>query len=427
MAKKIRNNILLLTGGAVAGFVLLFLVYCIPVESMKEHIYWSLPMLEKEFESSEMIEGFPGSLTGNFTDCLMLENAVYHSDTHTNLEQILYMYRGESTTGEGWAPGYSLVDYLNGVEQPREVEYARYWHGYLVALKPLLFLTSYNSIRLIASVLQLILVGLVSIACGRISEDFLGKAFLVSMPFLYFFSLYTSLSLSICFYITLGLLLIQLRWDKQFRMKRWYCEFFVAAGMITSYFDFLTYPLITLGFPLCVCLYLDKDKTKRGLWHLIIYSVEWSVGYLGLWASKWILTDLLTDGNTIQDALNTIFERTDAAADCTRTAGFLVVVKQNISVYFNWGFYLLMFGITVWLLCCIYKRRVFINRKKILDGGILFLVACFPFIWYFFTQNHSEEHWIYTYKILSISIFAGVCGVGKICGYNIVSDTREVE
>ena len=132
----IRNDILLLAGGVVAGLLLLLLVYCIPVSPMKVHIRQSLPMLEKEFSDSELLEGYPGSLTGSFTDCLMLENAIYTSDEHTTLEQILRMYRGESGTGDGWAPGNSLADYAWDARQPREVEYARYWHGYLVVLKP---------------------------------------------------------------------------------------------------------------------------------------------------------------------------------------------------------------------------------------------------------------------------------------------------
>lgn len=417
MRKIIKNHIILLAGGALAGLLLLLLTYCIPVAPMKEHVYLSLPMLESEFDTQDMIEGFPGSLTGNFTDCLMLENAVYHSDAHTTLEQVLHMYRGESGTGDGWAPGYSLVDYLSGVDQPREVEYARYWHGYLIVLKPLLFLTTFNSIRLFSAAVQLLLAGLVVLACGRRGEELLGKAFLLSMPFLYYFGLYASLSLSACFYVTLGLLLVQLKWDGQIRSRGWYGEFFVAAGMLTSYFDLLTYPLVTLGFPLCVCLYLDQSGAKNGLRRLVAYSVEWGVGYLGLWTSKWILSDLLTDGNTIKDGIDTIFTRMDTAADSTRTAGFLAVVRQNLSVYFNWGFFLFLAGIAVWLIIRICKRRELIGKRTILEGSVLFLTALFPFIWFFFTQNHSEQHWIYTFKIFAVSVFAVICGAGKLCGY----------
>ena len=60
--KVIRNDILLLAGGVVAGLLLLLLVYCIPVSPMKVHIRQSLPMLEKEFSDSELLEGYPGAI-----------------------------------------------------------------------------------------------------------------------------------------------------------------------------------------------------------------------------------------------------------------------------------------------------------------------------------------------------------------------------
>lgn len=412
----VRNDILLLIGGAVAGFLLLVLVYCIPVSPMAEHIYQSLPLLKREFSDSELLVGYPGSLTGSFTDCLMLENAIYDSDEHTMLEQILRMYRGESGTGDGWAPGLSLEDYVGKTEQPREVEYARYWHGYLVVLKPLLFLTSFNTIRIIASTVQLLLVGAVALACSRRKEEFLGWGFLVSVPFLYYFSLFTSLSLSICFYLMAVLLLVQLRWDGQLRKKGWYGALFLTAGMATAYFDFLTYPLVTLGFPLCVCLYFEKNGAKEACRKLVGYSVQWGVGYLGLWAIKWVLADVLTGSNTIQDGIGTIFTRTDAAADSTRIEGFLKVLKLNASVYGNRAFLLLILGIAAWLLIHICRKRDDIYRERFTAGAVLFLVALYPFIWFFLTQNHSEQHWIYTFKIFSVSIFAGICGVGKICG-----------
>lgn len=416
VVRKIKSHLILLMGGAFVGLLALILVYCIPTAPMQKHVYQSLSMLEQEFDSSEMIEGYPGSLTGNFTDCLMLENAVYHSDEHTMLQQILHMYRGESGMGDGWAPGYSLIDYLEGVRQPREVEYARYWHGYLVVLKPLLFLTTFNSIRIMASAFQLVLIGMIIMACSRRGEEFLGAAFLVSVPFLYYFGLYASLSLSICFYVMAGLMLVQLKWDEQFKKHGWYSEFFLTAGMVTSYFDFLTYPLIALGFPLCVCLYLDRGNVKDKLKRLVGYSAEWGIGYLGLWALKWVLVDILTDGSTIMDGVHTIFVRTDAAAESTRLAGFFAVVKQNASVYFNWGFYLLALGILIWLAGTVLKKKSKITKKTIWEGLVLFVVALYPFAWFFLTQNHSEQHWVYTFKIFAVTVFAGICGVGKMCG-----------
>lgn len=413
---KIRNNLVLLAAGTLFGLLALLLVYCIPTEPIQEHIYYSLPLLEREFTDAKLVEGYPETLPGSFTDCLMLEHAVYRSDGHTLLEQVLHMYRGESAEGDGWAPGYSLIDYLAGQAQPREVEYARYWHGYLVALRPLLFLTSFNSIRIMSSAFQLILVGMVVMACCRKKEEQLGMAFLVSVPFLYYVSLFASLSLSICFYVMALALLVQLAWDEQLRTRGRYCEFFLITGMAACYFDFLTYPLVTLGFPLCVCLYLDRDGIRKRWQRLAGYSVQWGVGYLGLWALKWALSDILTDSSTIKDGLATIFERTDSVAEHTRITGFFSVLGQNAGAYLNGGFYLLELGIVIWIIRLIVKNRKKITGNAIRQGLVFLPIAFYPFIWFFLVQNHSEQHWVFTCKNFALTVFAGLCAIGKICG-----------
>lgn len=410
--RKAGISILLIVLGAVIGLAALVLVFCLPVDSMQLHVWQSIPLIEGEFWDSELIPENAATLTGSFTDCLMLENAVYTSEEHGLLEQVLYMYRGESGTGDGWAPGFSLIDYLEGVEQPREAEYSRYWHGYLVVLKPLLMLTTFNSIRMIAAAVQLLLVCAVVFLCGRRKENVLGMAFACSMPFLYLFSMFTSLSLSICFYLMAGAVMLQLLWHEKINAKGRYYVFFLMAGMATAYFDFLTYPLVTLGYPLCVCLYLNREEWKESLKKLIGYSAEWSLGYLGLWAMKWILTDLLVGGGAIKDALDTLFTRTESAAGYSKLAGFATVLKQNLSVYGNWSFYLLVLGIAAVLIGMAVRQRREFCKTKLLQGAVLLCIALYPFAWLFATQNHAEQHWMYTFKILAIAVFAGICAVG---------------
>lgn len=160
ITKTMKYHIIVLLSGVALGLGALLIVHLLPCTSMKEHVYWSLEMIEKEFDDEVLIEGYRSTLTGNFTDCLMLEYAVYSSDQHSLMEQVLNMYRSESCPEEdGWWPGYSLKDYLTGTPQPREVSYSRYWHGYLIFLKPLLFLTSFNTIRLFQAAVQLLIWG----------------------------------------------------------------------------------------------------------------------------------------------------------------------------------------------------------------------------------------------------------------------------
>lgn len=266
LLRTIRNDLLLVLAGTFLGLAVLLLVHLLPLKPMQDHVYWSLPMIEKEFEDEVIVEGYRSTLTGNFTDCLMLEHAVYQAEGHSLLEQVLHMYRAESYESEGgWWPGHSLKDYLENTPQPREVQYARYWHGYLVILKPLLLLTSFNTIRLLNSALQLLLAGCVVMGFCRRDAMPLAMGFLLSLPFLFFVSTYASLSLSICFYVMTISLLAQLGLDPLLVRKGMYGQFFLVVGMATSYFDFLTYPLVTLGFPLCVFLYLHGRETGAAI------------------------------------------------------------------------------------------------------------------------------------------------------------------
>lgn len=414
LMKKIRNIVLLMMIGSTLGLIALVVVHYIPLDKIKCHVQQSVPMLERDFLYGDAIEGYPASCVGSFTDCLMLEHAVYFSKEHSVLEQVLFMYRGESSEGDGWAPGYSLIDYLSGVSQNREVEYSRYWHGYLVILKPLLYFMSFNGIRTLASCIQLLLVAMVLMLCFQKYEKILGFGFLASMPFLYFSNLYLSLSLSICFYLLVILVIIQIMWNDRIYDSHRYEEFFVIAGMITAYFDFLTYPLVTLGFPLCIYLYLNASKWKDSLKQMVTNSVAWAVGYLGLWAMKWVFTDILAGGNTIQDAISTIFQRTGNAEGYSKMAGFISVVIKNLDAYANWAFYITSFVIIISVI-----SLLIISRKQLMKGNLgctlsILIVGLYPFVWFFLTQNHSEEHWLFTCKIMSISVFAFVCATGKI-------------
>lgn len=397
---------------------MLVLVHLLPTQPMKEHVYHSLDMIEKEFADEVMIDGFKATLTGNFTDCLMLEHAVYTSSEHSLLEQVLHMYRGESYAGDGWQPGHSLEDYIEGLPQPREEEYSRYWHGYLVILKPLLLLTSFNAIRLLNSSIQLIVIGYVLIGFCKKKYSPLAKAFLVSLPFLFFVSTYASLSLSIIFYIMTLSLLIQLKTDDFLYRKDLYGEFFLIVGMATTYFDFLTYPLVTLAYPLCLYLYLHGKNTFHDIRQLVKNSLEWCIGYIGLWAAKWVISDLLTGSSTIRDAMETVLYRTGNAAERSRISGFFYVTAKNMQVYSNWCFALLLAALLFVLLVRAWKsgwRKLLNNLSK---GVPCFIVALYPFIWYFVIQNHSEQHWQFTCRILAISVFAITAGFQKILSEN---------
>lgn len=263
--------------------------------------------------------------------------------------------------------------------------------------------------------MQYIAIALIFWLCMKKKENFLGMGFVVSMPFLFQFTMYFSLSLSICFYIMVGLVLIQLWQHDCWNQKKYYPYFFFLGGMLTAYFDFLTYPLVTLAYPLCICLCLNKESWKSAVKKIVGYSMEWGAGYFLLWANKWIITDIVLHKHTIKDGLETILTRVDSAENRSKIMGFFYVIKRNLSMYQSFGFVFLTLGILLVLGWWIVKNKQLIRRKdKVLSALCVFGIALFPFVWFFITQNHSEQHYMYTCKIFAICAFATVSAVGKL-------------
>lgn len=256
----------------------------------------------------------------------------------------------------------------------------------------------------------------------------LAKAFFISLPFLFFVSTYASLSLSICFYVLTAAILIQLKMNDILLKREWYGLFFFIVGMTVVYFDFLTYPLVTLVYPLGIYLHFCGGNFRKNMLGIIKNSVEWSAGYVGMWAAKWILADCLTGSRCIQDALHTVFVRTGSAEGHSRIKGFFSVVGKNIHPFLNWGFILIIIALALIFLAKILKKAKTIKKYIPEIGYILpdtvsyFVLALYPFAWFFLTQNHSEQHWQYTCRILAGSVFAIAAGLCKLLEYDDMAD-----
>jgi len=404
----IKQLIIMLVGMAV-GILLLTLVISLPTYKAKENIYYSMGMIEKEFDDEVQVDGYRATLTGNFTDCLMLEHAIYDHPGHSAFQQALRMYRAESYQGddpEGWYPGQSLKDYLLGVEQPKEVEYSRYWHGYLIVLKPLLMLCGVSTLRIFNAGLQLLLMGTVIALLAGKNKKGATAAFIVSMPFMFFFSTYASFSLSICLVLTLVLMIVSLLFNDKLKEKQGYLYFFLIAGMLTAYFDFLTYPVVVIGYLLTLYLVLNGEKN---IGNILLLSAEWCAGYGIFWASKWLQV-LIFSSTKNTKALENVATRIGSAEGQNRMSGFLKVLKLNSAPYINRGFLIVLaIAVVGCLVIGIILGRKTAGDGKKRPGPMLLIPAIMPFVWFFLLQNHSEQHWVFTCRNFSVTVFAVGC------------------
>jgi len=128
--------------------------------------------------------------------------------------------------------------------------YSRYWHGYLVFLKPMLCFFSYLEIRTVMLFIYAVLLFSLFYLLARKFDFPTALFFLISMLCVKAFIIPVVLqfvsAFNIMFISCIWLLVVH---DKNQNEEKIFV-FFLAVGSITNFIDLLTAPLITLGIPL---------------------------------------------------------------------------------------------------------------------------------------------------------------------------------
>lgn len=309
-------------------------------------------------------------------------------------------------------PVESLLQYRDGDRSGHEVSYGRYWHGYLVFLKPLLLLFTFSDIRMMNAAIQLILACAVLLVayrkCGVRLVLPLGLALLSLNPI----STALCMQYSSIYYLMLISVLVMLLMESWTSDKGYLIFLFLGVG--TAFFDFLTYPACAVGLCLGVQALMSKASGKDRLLKTIGSGVTWAFGYGGMWGGKWIVGSLITGRNILAEAIGQAQYRSSgevASYEGGIQANFTTVVQQNLLVFRNPTtalIVLVLLGVLVWLLAT--KRcRFALERASLLSLAIAFAV---PFVWYFLLRNHSMVHAWMTHRTLAASVFAlsgGLC------------------
>ena len=212
--------------------------------------------------------------------------------------------------------------------------------------------------------------------------------------------------MSVCWILTLLAVEYMLLHHDKLHERQLYPEFFLIVGILTSYFDFLTYPIVTLGIPLCCYFLLECDKLWSNIKKLIGFGISWAVGYAGMWAAKWVIADLTLRTGTIKDAIWSIIGRTEAIGGRPRMNGGFYVIGLNLQEYPTYmgiaaG---VLAAVAVILLVTVFvKGRWKDEYAQLLP---LVIVAAIPFAWIVAVQHHSALHARFTFRILSVAAAA---------------------
>lgn len=266
MKKTILKGAAMLLGGVLLGTLLMIAAYAIPSETVWENVRVSAQTLANEGLRYEAIDGYHASRLDDFTDAIMIGNAVLTTEDPVESAMTARHFAGGETIG-------TLMRYLDGEDVPTE-SYARYWHGYLAALKPLLMVMNLNSIRVLNMYAQLALVLWTAALMVRRGLSRHVLALFAAYASLCPAAVMQSLQYSTAFYVAFGAMAVLLWTDG--RMND--ALFFMAVGMLTSFVDFLTYPIATLGLPLAARMALRQKQEKPcGLADFVKICLSWGI------------------------------------------------------------------------------------------------------------------------------------------------------
>lgn len=395
---------------AIIGIFLLTLVYMIPVdERMKEHAWQALDVFEQEGVFPRFWGEDMGSRLDNFTDALMIQTAVFDGEG-SPLERAIKAERiqNDPYTAD---PISDLRCQLEG-NGGYVWEYARYWHGYLVLLKPLLFLFSYTQIRVINGIVQLVLIIALLRAMYKNNLKKYMIPFLIALLSIAPWILPLSMQNSTMFYVAIvGALFLVNRYDVVEKYKYFY---FMMLGISTAFFDFLTYPAVGIGIPLIFfwVLRFHEEKMltlKEILTETILAGLHWGIGYADFWAVKWVLGGVVLGADMLRNTMASLEVRSLGETE-QATNSYIMVCLRNVKRLLNVAFCSTAF---IYVCYCIshYRKKSYLLIK---DNIIFILIACIPFAWYLVTKNHADIHIHFTYRNLWITVFAVLCVIRNL-------------
>ncbi|MBE5799104.1 MAG: hypothetical protein E7321_04050 [Clostridiales bacterium] len=386
-----------------------FLAFAIDTPDMRQNAWQGCLMLGEQQSQPQTVGGFLSGQLDNYTAVLILKTAGYIGGESLP-EKAVGGYRVDMPAMDGQSSWDAYCNYEFGELAPAGslISYSRYWHGYTLPLRALLCVLDMANIQMILYFVQLALMIAVLYLMNR-----RGLCALIPGFFLSYF-LMMPFSASICLqYMPVSMLMLIacaliLGADERIERAVTLPVFFAALGLFTNYFDLLTFPLVSLGFPLILLLAL---RMRRGecccsLFGLTaLCGVSWALGYGLMWALKWVLTACVFGPGVLGNIFVQIGLRTsDNAGSISR----FTVLMENLNIFLAKKSYLLLIGLCG--LCTLAPAARVIAQKRSLTldmrAAMLLLPGLAACLWLLVTANHAHDHTYFTYRNTTVMIFS---------------------
>jgi hypothetical protein len=288
-------------------------------------------------------------------------------------------------------------EFING-KTDQGFNYWRYWHGYQILSRPLLYRFTLAGVHYVVFALFLLSgvffvsqVWRISSGCGWS----LVIAFLC-VPIVDQLAMLAHAMVWIIAFSVGGWLLLPSKSSapKGRNLYLW----FLVLGMLCCYFDLFTVPLVSLTIPL-VGLYWKGELSegeKLTVRSICLLSVMWLAGYSICWSTKWLIVFVINGRGAMTDLANVIQHRIGVGGSPMGDNGQYLKVSALRSILINakacWYGWLIVGGLAIARIRPL--ARALSSFKQWSFSGVAVPLVLFgmPLVWLAVMQQHSIWH-----------------------------------
>ena len=388
-------------------FVSMTLVYCIPTFWIQGNVEKSIELLEGEGEYPMYFFYRHSAIIDIHTDKLMYESLIQNRD------------------------------YYNPIQAAMSInQYPRYWHGYQLLLRPLTVVFQVQELRYLGMLTFHLLFFWSAWLMAKKTKPLYAMFYVLTVASGYVVFLpvcFQFLTTFLVLFVSLIVLLRRYDKNKPLPAVKWMLYFFVV-GMVENFFDFLTYPILTLGIPLVLLLWLrvrdEQADFRSNFWFMFKASLTWFFGYALTWISKWLLSAAILGVRYFWRTMSVVQYRLEGSEE--EPLDRIGTIQKNLKAWLN----VQDGGVISWskiALLILIVAVVLIIWRKLKDwktvGAYLpiLFVAAYPYIWYLVMSNHSQIHYWYTYRAQLVALFAGLVFLASILRERKLNERMEGE
>ena len=415
---NIKIIVLLYLAVCAAGILLLVLPAMADSQEMHYQVEISSEKLEEQGEYPHVaIEDNPYFVLDNFSESIVL-NCIYNANAENVWEDTLAQKRfriseEELTNLRVLATGGS-AEY--GEDSFRQM--LPYWMGCRSFLRLFLNVMDYMTIRGLMQVLVwALLVTAIVMAAGKTDQRFalfLGmSAIMMNLP------VASSVMAQAAMFVIVFLNVIIL--TRSQNKKKWSYLFFLI-GMISVYFDWFTFPVITYCVPMLTVLYMEWKENagdrKAGYYTHLIFEkgVLWCLGYGLMLLSKTAVSTVFAGKSALAYFLGRVTTNAGMAAGneesaVSMTAKALIKCFNGILPFTFAGRKLL--AVVIILVAVLVIVQVYRRKSWIMDACIAFVGIVVPVLWIVVFHHFYKVHYWFGYRVLFGTVLAILLLIGR--------------